>query len=661
LATNEAPAACGENNEEAALREEAALAYLSASEPQMTLSPSAGTVVTAGSIVTINFSIENDTSIEGVDGVMFIVGQSVETISGTGPYELSFQVPSKLGRLNVFAMAHGDDPGDYAASSYLTVVPGETLERIIPRPSRAWLDMLNTPFSLRIEGEFASGTIYDITASETGTSYEVQAGSEEIISVTQEGEVTPLRPGEGFINVSNEGVSAVVQITVQLSKIFDTDQDGINDYEDYAKGLDPNNPDSDHDGIPDGWEVLHDLDPLTNDSNGDADNDGFSNLDEYNAGTDPQDASSMPIQCATTVPDDFSRIQAAANYIAITAFGGNVCVRPGTYVESKLKLVDGVYLVALSDDPAATIIDGNGKGDVITFHGVRVGGVIGFTLRNSKSKGNAAAINISGGKQMPLIARNIITDNLHGIRLQGNVMPLVINNTIANNSGDGISAGGNDPAMILNNIVAFNKDDGIVGLGNNKGSKGSKGSNKGSKGNKGSKESKVGSKGNDKGSKGSKGKAAHDLFTLAYNDVYGNDGGNYVSLEAGQGGISLDPRFANGYRLASDSPCIAAGRSLDGAAADMGAYGGSTVQLLNTTATAMLTDTDQDGIDDAWELLFFSNLTTANSTSDYDRDGYSDVPEIGKNPKHSLYLFKIIRYYTSRLNVCIYNRALYTA
>ncbi|MCI5219196.1 MAG: hypothetical protein D3914_08400, partial [Candidatus Electrothrix sp. LOE2] len=290
--------------------------------------------------------------------------------------------------------------------------------------------------------------------------------------------------------------------------------------------------------MPDAWEQLY-FNDLSHEPFEDADNDGYSNLEEYEAGSDPTDPSSTPIQCATTVPDDFTSIQAAANYVAITDFGGNVCVQPGTYTEPKLKLKDGVYLVALSNDPAATIIDGNGKDDVITFQGVRVGGVIGFTLRNSKKNGNAAAINISGAKQMPLIARNIITDNRHGIRLQGNVMPLLINNTIADNSGDGITAGGNDPAMILNNIVALNQENGIVGLGADKGSKGnkeSKGSDKGSK---------VGSKG-----KNTSGKTAHDLFTLAYNDVSGNDGGDYVNIDAGTGGISLDPRFTDGYRLA---------------------------------------------------------------------------------------------------------------
>ncbi|MCI5212565.1 MAG: right-handed parallel beta-helix repeat-containing protein [Candidatus Electrothrix sp. ATG2] len=189
---------------------------------------------------------------------------------------------------------------------------------------------------------------------------------------------------------------------------------------------------------------------------------------------------------------------------------------------------------------------------------------------------------------MPLISRNIITDNKHGIRLQGNVMPLVINNTITENRGDGITAGGNSPATILNNIVVSNKGDGIV----------------------------------------SRGKAIDEL---AYNDVFDNKGGNYVKIDAGTGGISLDPRFAGGYRLAPDSPCIGTGQTPDGESVDTGAYGNNTVTLINETATAMFTDTDQDGIDDNWELLFFGNLTTANRTSDYDQDGYSDLQEYQNN------------------------------
>jgi len=56
-------------------------------------------------------------------------------------------------------------------------------------------------------------------------------------------------------------------------------------------------PDPDRDGLPSDWEIAHGLNPNdatgTNGSAGDADSDGSTNLQEYIAGTDPQNASSM--------------------------------------------------------------------------------------------------------------------------------------------------------------------------------------------------------------------------------------------------------------------------------------------------------------------------------------------------------------------------------
>ncbi len=45
------------------------------------------------------------------------------------------------------------------------------------------------------------------------------------------------------------------------------------------------------------------------------------------------------------------------------------------------------------------------------------------------------------------------------------------------------------------------------------------------------------------------------------------------------------------------------------------------------TVNIAIVDSDNDGIDDAWELLYFGDLTTASSVSDYDRDGYTDRQE----------------------------------
>lgn len=62
------------------------------------------------------------------------------------------------------------------------------------------------------------------------------------------------------------------------------------------------------------------------------------------------------------------------------------------------------------------------------------------------------------------------------------------------------------------------------------------------------------------------------------------------------------------------------------------------------TARIASTDSDGDGIGDAWELLRFGNLTAAGATSDKDGDGESDHDEFlaGTDPEDSGSRFRII-------------------
>ncbi|MCK5804369.1 MAG: SUMF1/EgtB/PvdO family nonheme iron enzyme, partial [Lentisphaeria bacterium] len=71
---------------------------------------------------------------------------------------------------------------------------------------------------------------------------------------------------------------------------LDPDTDGLDNAAEFANQTDPHVGDTDTDGLPDGWEVAHNLDPLTNDADLDPDTDGLDNAAEFANQTDPQAA-----------------------------------------------------------------------------------------------------------------------------------------------------------------------------------------------------------------------------------------------------------------------------------------------------------------------------------------------------------------------------------
>ena len=101
----------------------------------------------------------------------------------------------------------------------------------------------------------------------------------------------------------------------------DSDSDGLTDGEEVlVHSTNPNYFDSDRDSMDDKWEVEHSLDPNVRNADQDPDNDGFTNLDEFRANTDPNDANSSPNRSFTVfysfddglLPSQFSNDQQEA-------------------------------------------------------------------------------------------------------------------------------------------------------------------------------------------------------------------------------------------------------------------------------------------------------------------------------------------------------------
>lgn len=92
-------------------------------------------------------------------------------------------------------------------------------------------------------------------------------------------------------------VRAVTRLFTRLSEedLKDPDEDDLPNYkESYRYGTDPDQFDTDQDGMDDGWEIRYFLKALKQDANEDPDGDGFTNIEEYEADTDPTDPESHP-------------------------------------------------------------------------------------------------------------------------------------------------------------------------------------------------------------------------------------------------------------------------------------------------------------------------------------------------------------------------------
>ena len=149
------------------------------------------------------------------------------------------------------------------------------------------------------------------------------------------------------------------------------DSDGLNNFQEFAQGTDPNDPDSDNDGMPDGWEVLYGLDPIDpSDAADDNDGDDATNLQEFSADTIPVFPRHFALAGATNESMDFyglvtvDEVQAAiGDELAALDPQGIVC---GVFRVSNTG--EYGFMHVYRDDPITTGVDeGAEPGDELAF------------------------------------------------------------------------------------------------------------------------------------------------------------------------------------------------------------------------------------------------------------------------------------------------------
>ena len=128
--------------------------------------------------------------------------------------------------------------------------------------------------------------------------------------------------------------------------------------------------------MPNGWKQAHGLNPLSNSGNdgaaGDPDGDGMNNLQEYLAGTDPQNAASK-FQIVSVVKTNGNDIRldwtvvGGHSYVVQTAVG-----IVGSEITGFAD-VSGVIAVGGTGEGQTNWVHAGGAGDAARFYRVRLG------------------------------------------------------------------------------------------------------------------------------------------------------------------------------------------------------------------------------------------------------------------------------------------------
>lgn len=343
----------------------------------------------------------------------------------------------------------------------------------------------------------------------------------------------------------------------------DYDNDGATNLEEFQAGTNPASEDSDGDGISDGDELDHGLNPLLADAYDDEDGDRYPNIYELRNGSDPNLASSVPVPHYVVDAlggGSHTTIQEALD--AVSQDFQIVQVVPGVYTgtgNTSLYLYNYRTLLISAEGAAETVVDGENLSPGLTIGRESV--VDGFTFKNAAGY-SGAALNISYANAWItgcVLVNNHTNANGAAVYASGGDVVMVHCTLTGNSTAAGGEAvhvyGGN---LTLANSILWNPGSGVeLTLG-------------------------------------------YGSATVTHSCVRGG--------HAGAGNISTDPLLRPDGHLRAGAPGINAGELVNSSNYDMDG------ELRPAGAGADIgadewVDTDNDGMADWWEIKHFTDLS----------------------------------------------------
>jgi hypothetical protein len=252
-------------------------------------------------------------------------------------------IPANFGQVKARATCTQNGVTTFGESDFFTVsangavnLPAITLGATTPipvslaiGPAAPSLSTAGQTVQLAVTAAYPDASTKDVTPASTGTNYTISNSA--IATITADGLVTAVSSGTVVIQANNDGATGITTVSVVLGGVTvggipvswllshnlnpndplvpmeDPDRDGLTNLQEFQAGTDPNNPDSDGDGLNDGDEVnKYHTNPLLADTDGDGIPDGV----EIQTGSNPLDPNSYNLAGAiltfSVVPAQFA-------------------------------------------------------------------------------------------------------------------------------------------------------------------------------------------------------------------------------------------------------------------------------------------------------------------------------------------------------------------